>query len=331
MKAAKDGNRGISTARPGRLRLVPASPEAAVEKARPVKLLKSDSVEDAAVCVFSAALDHFEGNMPVFLSSRAPESVHQMRVALRRLRAAMGLFGKALSGESLETARVRAKELGAILGAARNWDVFGAMLEKGPAAAPGDDPGLGALTEALARRRADAYRAACDAVAGDGTQVFLADLRKAVASRDWEPAPGAADEGGAADFARAALTRLRKRVLGKSRNLARRGPEERHQARIALKKARYGAEFFESLFDRDEAAKFSARLAAMQDGLGAFNDMAMVGRLLDEIDRDGPVAPQASGFLRGWFAHAAQDAVEHARKSEKKLKKLEPFWKAATG
>lgn len=322
MKLAK-GHDPAEVARPG-LRLVPAKP--AVQKAKPVKLLKSDSVEDAAVCVFSAALDHFEANIPVFLAAQPAESVHQMRVALRRLRAAMGLFRDAFAGETLETARARAKELGQTLGAARNWDVFHDMLTEGPGPALGDDPGLSALLDALGLRRADAYRAARDVVSGKETEVFLADLRKAIASRDWEPAPGATDEGSAVDFAQEALTRLRKRVLKKAKNLAERTPEERHQARIALKKARYGAEFFESLFDRKAAADFSATLARMQDGLGAFNDMAMAGRLLDEIDRDSPASLRASGFVRGWFAHAAQDAVDHARRSEKRLKKLEPFW-----
>jgi CHAD domain-containing protein len=324
MKLAK-GDDPTEVARPEALRLAPA--ERVEQKAKPVKLLKSDSVEDAAVCVFSAALDHFEANIPVFLGAQSAESVHQMRVALRRLRAAMGLFRGALSGETLETARDRARSLGSTLGDARNRDVFHDMLSQGPGPAlGGDDPSLRALLDALERRRAVAYRVARDAVGGKETEVFLADFRKAIASRDWEPALGAADEGSAVDFAREALTRLRKRVLKKSKNLAERSPEERHQARIALKKARYGAEFFESLFDRRAAADFSATLAKMQDRLGAFNDMAMAGRLLDDIDRDGAASLRASGFVRGWFAHSAQDAVDHARRSEKRLRELKPFW-----
>jgi triphosphatase len=324
MKLAKR-HAAAEVSRPEAPRLAPAEQDE--QKARPVKLLKSDSVEDAAVCVFSAALDHFEANIPAFLAAQSAESVHQMRVALRRLRAAMGLFRGALSGEKLEMARDRARSLGSTLGDARNRDVFHDMLSQGPGLAlGGDDPSLRALLDALERRRTSAYRAARDAVGGKESEVFLADFRKAIASRDWEPAPGAADEGSAVDFARDALTRLRKRVLKKSKNLAERSPEERHQARIALKKSRYAAEFFESLFDSDAAADFSATLAEMQDGLGAFNDMAMAGRLLDEIDRDGAATLRASGFVRGWFAHSAQDAIDHARKSEKRLRKLKAFW-----
>lgn len=309
------------------LHVIEAPPPDA-QKAKPVALLSTDSAEDAAVCVFSAALDHFEANLPAFNARQAPESVHQMRVALRRLRAAIGLFRDALSGPALDAARNRAKTLAGVLGQARNWDVFREMLEGGPARALAGEPSLHALLDALERNRAKAYRAAQEALADAGTASFVADFRKAVAERDWTAAPGATEEGSARDFARGALTKLRKRVLKKSKGLAGRTPEERHELRIALKKARYGAEFFESLFShQQEAADFSAALARMQDGLGVFNDMGTANALLDEIDAEGGAALRASGFVRGWFAHAAQAGAAHAKKSEKRLKALAPFWR----
>ncbi|WP_363350680.1 CHAD domain-containing protein [Methylocystis echinoides] len=325
MEPAKHGGVEGGAGRGATLRLVPAAAEEP-QKARPVKLLASDSVEDAAVCVFSASLDHFEANLPAFKGDQSAEAVHQMRVALRRLRAAMGLFKDALFGEALEAARARAKDLGSVLGAARNFDVFHEMLTAAPGEALSDDPGFYALLDALELRRAKAYRAARAELEGPRLEDFLGDFRKAIAERDWRAAAGMSDEGSARAFARETLSRLRKRVLKKTRGLAKRSPEERHAARIALKKARYGAEFFESLFDADAAAEFSAALAKSQDGLGAFNDIAMAGRLLDDVDAESATSLRPSGFVRGWFAHAAQEGAAHARKTEKKLKKLKPFW-----
>jgi CHAD domain-containing protein len=116
--------------------------------------------------------------------------------------------------------------------------------------------------------------------------------------------------------------------LKKSKGLADRSPAARHRARIALKKARYGAEFFENLFGGEKAAAdFIVTLARLQDGLGAYNDMATANALLDEIDVEAGPSLRASGFVRGWFAHAAKAGAAHARKSEKRLKKLEPFWR----
>ena len=309
------------------LRLVVSPAPPAAHKAPPVKLLASDSAEDAAVCIFSSALDHFEANIPPLRAGEGAEAVHQMRVALRRLRAAIGLFSEALSGPALDAARERAKNLASILGAARNWDVFCEMLEGGPSDALANEPGFYALLDAVELRRAIGHRAAREEIDDERTEVFVAQFRKAIANRDWTAAPRAQDEKSAKDFARSALTRLRKRVLKKSKGLARLTAEERHEARIALKKARYGAEFFQSLFqDRKEAEAYSASLAKMQDGLGVFNDMETANALLDEIDTEGGATLRASGFVRGWFAHAAQAGTTHARKSEKRLKKLEPFW-----
>jgi CHAD domain-containing protein len=299
---------------------------AEAQKARPVKLLATDTVEDAAVCVFSAALDHFEANLPLFLSRQPPESVHQMRVALRRLRAAIGTFRGALSGPTLDAARDSARSLASTLGKARNWDVFQDMLAEAPAEALRDDPSYRALLDAVELRRDEAYRSACEAVGGAQVPAFIADFREALAKRDWAAQPGVRDAGSARDFARAALSRLRKRVLKKARGLAELAPEQRHQVRIAIKKARYGAEFFESLFSKEDAEAFSTALAELQDGLGGYNDMKTADTLLHEIDARSGAPLRASGFVRGWFAHAAQEGVAHARRSEKRLKKLEPFW-----
>jgi CHAD domain-containing protein len=303
------------------LRLEPAAPL----KAPPVKLLSTDSVEDAAVCVFSASLDHFEANLSLFLAEEPVESVHQMRVALRRLRAATGAFRDALSGPALAAARDRAKALAGVLGEARNWDVFRELLSEGPEETLGDDPSYKALLLAMEARRADAYRAARRSLRGPTSRALVGDFREALARRDWTAQPGAGEEGSAKDFAREALTKLRKRVLKRAKGLAKLTPEERHQARIAIKKARYASEFFESLFT-DDAEDFSAALAELQDGLGVYNDMETANTLLDEIDAEGGASLRASGFVRGWFAHAAQAGAAHAKKSEKRLKKLEPFW-----
>lgn len=305
-----------------------AAAAAAAQKAKPVALRAGDSAEDAAVGAFIAALDHFEANLCAFRSGQAPETVHQMRVGLRRLRAAIGLFGKAVSGGALDIAKARAKELAGVLGQARNWDVFREMLEGGPAEALADEPSFHALLKALERDRAKAYDATRQKIDDPGTAAFLADFRRAIADRAWTAAPGMTEKGSAKRFARDALSKLRKRVLEKSKGLAQRKPEERHRLRIALKKARYGAEFFESLFANvAEAEAYAATLAEMQDGLGAFNDMQMANALLDEIDAAGAAVRKASGFVRGWFAHAAQAGVAHAHRSERRLRKLEPFWR----
>ena len=119
-------------------------------------------------------------------------------------------------------------------------------------------------------RRTQAYREAQEALTAPQTAQFVEELRLAIAQRDWRVEENMRGEGSARDFASRALTRLRKRLLKKSRDLATLSPEARHQARIALKKARYGAEFFHSLYsdsDQKTARAFLRALSEMQDGM----------------------------------------------------------------
>lgn len=297
-------------------------------RAAEIELGADSSLEDAAVAILSSALNQFEANIPALAQSGDPECVHQMRVGLRRLRAAIGLLRGALDGPALTDARERAKAIAATLGAARDLDVFRDMLDNGPRDAMLDEPSYYALLDAVELNRAGAYRAIRETLRAPQTERFVAELRAAIEARAWRAAAGMREPGSAKAFAARALTNLRKRALKKCRGLATSTPEARHEARIVLKKARYGAEFFHSLFAHSALARgFSRALARLQDGLGAFNDMEMANAQLDRIDREfGGRAMRASGFVRGWYASAAREAGAHGAESEKRLKKLAPFW-----
>ncbi len=133
----------------------------------------------------------------------------------------------------------------------------------------------------------------------------------------------------AQDFAAKALDRLHRRAVKKCEGLAALAPEKRHQARIALKKARYAAEFFETLFDaRPRARTYLRAIGKIQEYLGADNDTATATRLLREIEADGGGKTTfAAGFVRGWRAREQEQGVAAAKKSEKIVKRLEPFWR----
>lgn len=326
------------------LRRMAGCPPAAV-KAPAVVLFGNASLDDAIVTILGSCLDQFVANWPALSHSSDPEeSIHQMRVSLRRLRAGAGLLRRGAPGPELDEARARAKKIAAALGEARNWDVFSNMLATGPLAGRHKEPSFHALLDAVASHRARAHEKVKALIAAPQTTQFVLDLRTALASRAWRrqsgidaapyktsenPAPGSEAPGSARAFAIHALDRLHRRAMKKSRRLASLPPEKRHKARIALKKSRYAAEFFESVFDdRSAARKYMRTAADIQDSLGAFNDMAMATRLLGEIDgaHSQPTAP-ASRFVMGWYAHAQKGMAADWRKAEKSLRKLRPFWR----
>ncbi|MBI3275935.1 MAG: CHAD domain-containing protein, partial [Methylocystis sp.] len=316
-------------------------------KARPLTLSRYASL-DAAICLMlGACLDQFVANWPALTKSNDPEAIHQMRVALRRLRAALALLKNVASCPELERAGRRAKELAATLGEAREWDVFGEMLETGPRSSLRNEPSFYSLLDAVERRRLRAHEKAQALVKEPRTTRFVLDLRSALARFAWRPGasitaqpplrgetarPGMLDTaraGSARDFAIPALDGLHRRALKRCRRLASKSTADWHKARIALKKSRYAGEFFQSLFESFAGARAYMRaLAKIQDDLGVYNDMSVAARLLREIDSaDGATTAVAAGFALGWYTHAQERMKQRVSKIQKSMEKLEPFWR----
>jgi len=303
-------------------------------KARPIEIMSDAPLDDAIALTLSSCLDHFLANKPGPGQFSTAEQIHQMRVALRRLRAAVALFRRAVRSPDLSLAAERAKAIAATLGAARDLDVFENNLEAGPFAKFRDEPSFYALIDAVECHRQRAYEDTKMLLDSAQTAQFATDLRAALARRSWLSvdvhAPIPTDAPGSAKlFAASALNRLHRRVLKRTKGLATRPEHEMHLARIALKKVRYAAEFFHSLFNDPQSVRHYLRVAAKaQDELGAFNDMAVATRLLQDIGATNDAnTSYASGFVRGWLGHAQESVATGAAKSEKALRNMKPFWR----
>ncbi len=102
----------------------------------------------------------------------------------------------------------------------------------------------------------------------------------------------------------AVLDGLDKRVRRALKNLAELPPEERHRARIRVKRLRYAIEFFAGLFPDHKTRRLVSSLGRLQDRLGTLNDIAVAGRLLrDHAEAKGdPQRLWAAGQIAGWHA-----------------------------
>lgn len=289
-------------------------------------------VDDFVAAVIDICLHQFAGNWPAIEAEGRPEGVHQARVALRRLRAMLGLFAKVLPGPEMQAFRGEAKTLASALGPARDWDVFIEMVEKGPLALYPRDASFAALLEAAHRRRAQAYAQARRIVADPATSVFVLQARAFAARRGWRNALSGEDlpvlSEPARDFAARALGRMHRRVVKRGKNLSKSSIDERHELRIDLKKIRYAAEFFGPLFGTAGARKRYVRAAGgLQDVLGAFNDEAVAHGLLDmlEADAGAPVA-RAAGVLLGWCGRGRVDADMVLKPAWDRFAACKRFW-----
>jgi triphosphatase len=94
------------------------------------------------------------------------EGVHQIRVAIRHLRAALRLFRPLLQSDTLDRFNGELRRYGTVIGKARDWDVF--VLETLPAVGT-DWPGAGGtdtLRRAAQPMRTDAHHDVAKAVRG---------------------------------------------------------------------------------------------------------------------------------------------------------------------
>ena len=245
------------------------------------------------------------------------EYVHQARVALRRLRAALRLFRRVcvLPDELMDGLRA----LAAALGAARDWDVL--CSETLPAIAPhSPDPARWQSGVAVLEARRAEVRAAMRAALADARPgAWLLAMQRWLLQHGWRAAPDGGTVAEAQRFeqlspldtwARRALKRGHRRVERGARAFAELQPLERHALRIAIKRQRYAGEFFETLFaahsgrDRRRQAQYLALLRDAQDSLGRANDARIAAELMVAAPPEtGPMAD----FVRGWLAARLAD------------------------
>jgi len=299
------------------------------------------SSEMAAATAFEVlarpCLRQMRANEQPVLDGTDPEGVHQMRVAIRRLRALVTAFKPLFAAEPYDTLRGELKWLQNRLGPARDWDVF--LLETlAPLRQrlPSEDS-LQALETAARALREEAYATARETVLSDRYTDLLLRLQLWLEEGGWRrtPGPGETDPGArpVAAFARDILDSRAKKLKKLGRKHAELSETQLHELRIRGKKLRYAAEFFAGAFAKKSAKDYLARLEAIQDRLGALNDAATGQRLLDQLDRrlraEGAdtVAASATGIVLGWQACRMDRELAAFDGTWTKFAKAKAFWR----
>jgi inorganic triphosphatase YgiF len=307
--------------------------DAPPEAPRPRKLRLDPSVplDDAFACILRACLHHLLQSLPAAEDGRDPEGVHQLRVALRRLRSALHLMRSVSSQSKLESLRSEARSLAQNLSAAREWDIFQSATLPAIAKHCPSVIGFDALEEVAETQRCAAYRKARFMLADRRCTTFLLNLGAWIEARGWRS--DVATEGlgqlaePAGDFARRMLATQYAKVLKRGRHLKSMTPEERHRLRLAVKKLRYGTDFLLPLCGQGKAVKrFRDRLAELQEELGSYNDMATTATLLSGLSMESPDSSTAAAAISGWQAHALVSAETRLRDTWKAFAKTKLPW-----
>jgi len=311
--------------------------DAAPLKSVSLVLTAGMTVEAGFAAICQACLAQFQANLPGVLASDDIEYLHQARVSIRRLRAALRLFRRVCTLPDELMSSLRA--LMAALGPARDWDVLCTEVLPGITPYYPDQAGWGHGAEALEAQRLRVRAAMRAALAQARPGAWLLAMQRWLLQHGWalDPAGGTVPE--AQRFAQLspldqwagrALERGHRPVVRGARDFAALQPLERHALRIAIKRQRYAAEFFQGLFaaganrSKRRQIAYLAALRDAQDSLGRANDAHIAQGLLTAVDAEtGPMRE----FALGWLA-AQQAGVGNGESAGHLRAFLEskPYW-----
>lgn len=290
-------------------------------QARPPLIDDLMTREEAYRVILFECLAHLSANIEPVVKGHNAEALHQMRVALRRLRVALEMFD---DGSALND---RAKGYAKKLGPARDLDVFLEELLEPAVVQVESQPAFAILRARAEQDRTRAWQAAVAEVSTAGFAQFQDDVASAAQQQRWP----AGDSIGVGVIVPVVMTAHDKRAKKRGKHLKKMDAHECHRLRIGLKKLRYAAEFFAPLYKRKAVKTWMTPLKELQDLLGHLNDVAQVRAMLGRLMMEESPSLQtelshAAGVIQGWHQARAARVAKKALKRWERFKETEPFW-----
>jgi CHAD domain-containing protein len=293
-------------------------------KAEPSPLTKSETVDGAIAGILRDTLDQVLANRAAAEDPENIEGVHQMRVGLRRLRAAIQFLEAEIPARRLAHFDRATERLADALAPVRNIDALNEQIDS--AEEGGGD--YTALRQAAATRRRQAHVLLKTQLRDPRTTIALHEIGQWIARRGWRDEKSDLLEAPARKLAEHVLDRLARKARKRGLGFRRLSPRGRHKFRIALKKLRYAAKLFAPLYPDRAAERYQKRLARLLDGLGADHDDAVLPETLAQIG--SPVrAPAARRAVKALLSRrrAGRPALrKELRKRRRQWKKAATFW-----
>jgi CHAD domain-containing protein len=227
-----------------------------------------------------------------------PEELHDMRVATRRLRAALRSFEDVLAPDA-EGVRAELKWLGGSLSAVRDLDVQIQQLQNWQKSlSDTDDSAMTDLLSIVGEERQHAREPLIGALKSRRYRALLKRMDALLAA---EPPEAAAEP--VATWAPRRVERLYRKLRKQGDKLdGHSEATELHQLRIDAKRLRYMVEFVTPTYGQP-AERFAKRTTELQDVLGNHQDAVVAVERLRKMlaDRHDSISPELA-FLMGELA-----------------------------
>jgi triphosphatase len=298
----------------------------AIVKANSLKLRRKMKASEALKQIVQECLMQLQGNQDMVLYGKNIEGVHQMRIALRRLRSALNVFSCVVSKQRCATLLTELKWITAILGHARDLDVFITQTLPPLLNQLQNEPSLVLLAKKAKQERLQAYAKVREALNGQRYQRLLLTLEDWLLNERWKT--GNVVERSVVEIAQIMLSKHYKQLKKSGKNLLQAEPEERHAARIAAKKLRYAAEFFVHFYSPQKSSAFISSLSQLQDQLGIMNDISVTDTIFIKLIGHHPPRNMmvAHYLFKGWNAYKLMQSATMTNTSWQKFTEQKPFW-----
>jgi triphosphatase len=293
--------------------------------AEAVELTAKMTAHEAFNVIAHSTLRHFSSNAEA-VRELDGEAIHQMRVGLRRMRAAISVFGAILPASSTRKIKSELKWLTGELAPAREIDVFVNERIKPLRGASEPKRGILAIEKQFSARHRQAFLRARNALETPRYRKLLIDVLEWLEMR--KPNANAKSETSIGKFAGEAMHRRIGKARKHGRHLADLSAVERHKLRIRIKKIRYALEFFRNLYPARAQGgldRLSNQLRKIQDALGALNDFIAhreiaVDAALHAPRNNGRAGAFATGLLVSQEKEASKGLLKAAGKAMRHLR-----------
>jgi CHAD domain-containing protein len=295
---------------------------------RTLGIVADDSLPEAARKVLRFHFARMQNREAGTRDGDDVEDLHDMRVAVRRMRAAWRVFDDAFKSSRTKRLRRRLESLSDKLGTVRDLDVLTQGLEAYRLGLdPEQQPGLDPLLSLWARQRQSARKQLIEELDSGGYSAFVREMEEflSAGSNAAASVPTPTIPHRVRDRAPSQIWAAYETVRAYELVLPWADIETIHQLRIASKWLRYTLEFFGETLGPD-GPRLLGRVAALQDFLGDLHDADVAAKLARDVlvARAGELSRTETEAI-GAYLHSRERELARRRRS------LGPVWRAVNG
>jgi len=297
-------------------------------KATPIEITAKTPFVDALDKILSNCLSQLTKNEHGVLFSENPEYLHQMRVAIRRLRSTFIIFKSLLSKQQqlIDFFEHELKWLLHLLNPARDWYVFVNEVLPPIVSNCSDIKSIVAIQK-LGQKQLSKYTQHVQVHLQSKRYLeFILKLNLWIYNLRHDIKLESNLSIGS--FSKSYLLDQHSTITKNKDRLGKLKPAALHALRIQIKKQRYAAEFFHSLYAKQACFKdYLQLLTILQSTLGSINDNYMIDEQLESIlsSQKQKKLAQTIGIIQGWKAHATSQIKVGLKNNWKEFCDSSPF------